>query len=78
MIALFPFSAFVAAFLAGLLVIWAGLRLLLASSRWIPSHRWADSTGGVPLPVGLVIRAGWLGVAVLGLLALVDDINGLT
>jgi phosphotransferase system glucose/maltose/N-acetylglucosamine-specific IIC component len=45
---------------------------------WVPIRRVIARAGSVPTAAGLAIRAGWLAVAVLGLVALVGDIQALT
>ncbi len=44
---------------------------------WVPLRRVIVRAGSVPTAAGLAIRAGWLAVAVLGLVALVGDIQAL-
>lgn len=64
LVALFPLALVPLALAAVLLTLWA------------PVRRRVKAGGGVPRPVGGGIRTGWLSVAVLGLLALIRDVQG--
>lgn len=44
---------------------------------WVPLCRELESLGGPPMAVGVGVRAVWLAVAVLGLVALVTDVRAL-
>ncbi|MDH4280165.1 MAG: hypothetical protein OEW83_19010 [Acidimicrobiia bacterium] len=50
----------------------------LGLAAWVPAQRAVASSGGVPPFAGFVIRSGWAGVALLGLVALVRDVQALT
>jgi len=43
-----------------------------------PDGRGLESTGGLPRPAGLGVRAVWLLIALAGLAALVGDVRALT
>jgi hypothetical protein len=45
---------------------------------WVPIRRAIASSAGMPTIAGLAIRSGWAAVAVLGLVALVRDVQALT
>jgi hypothetical protein len=64
-VALFPPTLVLLAVAAMVLIVWVTVR-----EAW--RH---DGAAGVPRGVAIVIRGAWLGVAVLGLVALVDDIR---
>jgi hypothetical protein len=49
--------------------------VLLAA--WAPLRRGFESMGGPPMAVGVVVRTAWLSIAVLGLVALVNDVGAL-
>lgn len=44
---------------------------------WVPARREITAAGGAPPIVGLVIRSAWAGVALLGVVALANDIQAL-
>lgn len=46
-------------------------------TAWVPIRRAVAASGGLSTVVGLAIRAAWLAVAVLGLVALVGDVQAL-
>ena len=50
----------------------------LGLAAWVPARRAVASSGGVPPIAGFAIRSGWAGVALLGLVALVRDVQALT
>jgi hypothetical protein len=50
----------------------------VALAAWVPVRRGLYSTGGLPQPAGLGIRAVWLLIALAGLAALVGDVRALT
>ena len=60
----FPLVWLVVAVATGVLVIWVSIRDT-APIRWLAANRW----------FALAARAAWLGIAVLGLLALIGDIQ---
>ncbi len=66
LLAAFPPSLFLVAVSAFVLVLWVPLRRLIVQR------------GGAPFGVGLVVRAAWLMIAVLGLFALLNDIDALS
>lgn len=45
---------------------------------WVPARREVTAAGGVPPIAGFVIRSAWAAVAVLGVAALVHDVQALT
>jgi hypothetical protein len=44
---------------------------------WVPTRRELESLGELPKFAGVMIRAGWLAIALLGLMALVGDVRAL-
>lgn len=44
---------------------------------WVPIRRVIERHGGPPLAVRTVVRAGWLGIALVGLSELVEDVRAL-
>jgi hypothetical protein len=50
----------------------------VALAVWVPVRRGLESTGGLPTPVGLGVRAVWLLIALAGLASLVGDVRALT
>ena len=45
---------------------------------WVPVRQGLESTGGLPKPAGLGVRAVWMLIALAGLAALVGDVRALT
>ncbi|MFN0092123.1 MAG: hypothetical protein ACKVWR_17930 [Acidimicrobiales bacterium] len=66
LVAAFPLAIVVVGIVAAALVV------------WVPVRRRLDSTGGLPKPAGLGVRAVWLLIALAGLAALVGDVRALT
>ena len=50
---------------------------LVVLSIWVPLRARLGSPGALPVAAGLAIRGAWLGVALLGLAALVGDVRAL-
>jgi hypothetical protein len=50
----------------------------VALAVWVPLRHGLGSTGGLPKPAGLGVRAVWLLIALAGLAALVGDVRALT
>ena len=65
----------VAAFPLTIVVVGVAAVVLAA---WVPVRRGLESTGGLPQPVGLGVRAVWLLIALAGLAALMGDVRALT
>ncbi len=65
LVAAFPFVAPIVVFSAIVLAV------------WVPIRRAVQRHGGPPLAVRSVVRAGWLGIALLGLSELVEDVRAL-
>lgn len=66
LVAVFPFTLPIVVIAAAVLAV------------WVPIRRGIAARGGVPIVVAGGVRAAWLAIAVLGLLALVRDVQALT
>jgi hypothetical protein len=65
LVVLFPLVALVLAVAAVVLAV------------WVPFRREVAERGGLPTGVGLAVRAAWLAIAVLGLVAVVRDVRAI-